>query len=88
MSARIYMEHTDFAFKYPDKCCAEVSRKGESEPCDKTAYAMVLGYADEYESGAPDHWWPVCIHHARGRQLVPLSRLMERLKHGTLSERR
>lgn len=29
MSARIYMEHTDFAFKYPDKCCAETYAVGK-----------------------------------------------------------
>lgn len=56
------------------------TRKGESQPCDKTAYAMALGYSDEVGGeGEPDHWWPVFIHHARGRRLVTLSRLIERL---------
>lgn len=78
-ASHIHGTHTDFAFKYPDRCCAETTRKGESQPCDKTAYAMALGYSDEVGEGEPDHWWPVCIHHARGRRLVTLSRMIERL---------
>ena len=63
-----------FVLKYPDQCCAEVSRKGESQPCDKPAYAVTVGAADDYDD--PGRWWPVCIYHARGRTLVPLSELI------------
>lgn len=53
-----------FIDRFPGDCSAEVSRGGNSEPCDKPAYAVAVG-----DMGAH---WPVCIYHARGRQLVPL----------------
>lgn len=55
--------------RFPDKCCAEVSRFGESQPCDKTAVAVTADAED-------GHWWPVCKHHARGRQVVSLTELI------------
>jgi hypothetical protein len=61
-----------FVRKFPGECCAEVSRKGNSEPCDKTAYAVAVD-PDDPTSLA----WPVCVHHARGRTLIPLSELLE-----------
>jgi hypothetical protein len=60
-----------FAVRFPDTCCAEVSRNGESQPCDKTAVAVADGDEESYQ------WWPVCPHHSRGRKMVPLSRLLE-----------
>jgi hypothetical protein len=53
-----------FIDHFPSDCSAEVSRGGNSEPCDKPAYAVAVGDMGPH--------WPVCIHHARGRQLVPL----------------
>ena len=61
-----------FVQRFPEKCCAEVSRKGESQPCDKTAYAVASGDGGRY--------WPVCIHHARGRQLLSLADLLDRVE--------
>lgn len=58
-----------FLRKYPDKCCAEVSRKGELQPCDKTAVAVTV----DAETG---QWWPVCPHHTRGRQMISLADLL------------
>jgi hypothetical protein len=59
-----------FAAKYPNQCVAEASRRGELEPCDKPAHALVIDCED-------GHYWPVCNHHARGRKLVPLAELLE-----------
>lgn len=64
-----------FVRHYPDKCSTEVSRDGESQPCDKTAYAVAI----DDEIGAV---WPVCIHHARGRQLMTLAELLDRANRG------
>ena len=64
-----------FIRKFPDKCCAEVSRGGEAQPCDKTAVAVADGSA-EYGGGA---WWPVCAFHARGRSMVSLAELVRAL---------
>jgi len=58
-----------YLHRFPDKCCAEVSRGGESQPCDKTAVAVTIDPEDE-------HWWPVCAHHSRGRRMVPLADLL------------
>lgn len=57
--------------KFHDSCTAAVSRNGNSEPCDKRAYAV----ASDDDEG--DGYWPVCIYHARGRALVSLSEIME-----------
>lgn len=67
-----------FVRKFPGECCAEVSRGGEAQPCDKTAVAVAIGDADS------DNHWPVCVHHARGRQVMPLAELLASLT----SERR
>jgi len=56
-----------FVLKFPDKCCAEVTRRGHSEPCDATAVAVAIS-SEAYEPG----WWPICRKHLRGRDLVPL----------------
>jgi hypothetical protein len=63
----------DFILKFPDKCCAEVSRKGESQPCDKMAVAVTIDVED-------GHWWPVCPHHSRGRPMMSLAELIEVLE--------
>lgn len=61
------MDRMTFLRRYPDKCCADVSRKGESQPCDKLAVAVALDTEDD--------WWPVCAYHARGR-MMPLAELL------------
>jgi hypothetical protein len=58
-----------FVRKFPDKCCAEVSRDGESQPCDKTAVAVAYGDEDP-------RYWPVCKSHVRGREIVSLAELL------------
>lgn len=63
-----------FIRKFPDKCCAEVSRRGESQPCDQTAIAVAFS-AEEYDPS----WWPVCKRHVRGREIVPLQEVLGRL---------
>jgi hypothetical protein len=63
-----------FIRRFPDKCCVEVSRKGESQPCDKPAVAVASG-VDEWED--QDCWWPVCAHHSRGRRMVSLPDLIK-----------
>jgi len=69
-------EDLRFLRRFPDKCCAEVSRQGETQPCDKTAVAVAVGDAD----GVDDlHWWPVCAFHTRGRAMVSLSDLLKHL---------
>lgn len=41
------------------RCHEDVSRKGLSQPCDKTAVAVRI---DERDGG----YYPVCAYHARG----------------------
>jgi len=64
------MDDLRFIKRFPDKCCAEVSRGGEAQPCDKTAVAVTYGEAET------DSWWPVCPFHTRGRRMVPLADLL------------
>lgn len=64
------MNKFGFVLKFPEKCCVEVSRCGNSEPCDKPAVAVTVG-AEAYELH-----WPICKSHIRGRELVPLSELL------------
>lgn len=59
-----------FVDKYPNECCAETSRKGESQPCEKPAYAVAI-------DTEVHRFWPVCIHHARGAALVGLTEILE-----------
>ena len=61
-----------FVRKFPDRCCAEVTRKRQVKPCDAVAVAV----AESTEAYDPD-WWPVCQRHLRGRRLVPLERVIE-----------
>jgi hypothetical protein len=56
-----------FIEKFPNECTAEVSRKGNTEPCDKPAYAIAFD---------AEGYWPVCISHARGQALVPLAEIL------------
>lgn len=65
-----------FIRRFPERCCAEVSRDGDSQPCDKTAVAVAVGDEDAGWEG----WWPVCPHHSRGRQMVPLAILLAALE--------
>jgi hypothetical protein len=50
-------------------CHEDVTRKGESQPCEKPAVAVRIDPAD----GGP---YPVCKHHARG-EMVSLADLLE-----------
>ena len=59
--------------RFSDRCCAEVIRNGETQPCDKPAVAVADGDAES------DAWWPVCPHHTRGRKMVPLPDLIKAL---------
>ena len=68
------MADTNFLRRFPDKCCAEVSRKGESQPCDGRAVAVAVSADDGY-----DRWWPVCAHHSSGRRMVSLPELLAEL---------
>lgn len=63
-----------FVRKFPDKCCAEVTRRGNSEPCDLIAVAVAVS-----TEGYDTSWWPVCRKHLRGRELVPLQDVVTRL---------
>jgi hypothetical protein len=49
------------------RCHEDVTRKGQSQPCEKTAVAVRIDAQD----GGP---YPVCAYHARG-QMVPLTEL-------------
>lgn len=60
----------DYIRQFGDKCHAEVSRRGECQPCDKIAVAVTVDAED-------GHWWPVCPHHSRGRRMVPLAVLLQ-----------
>lgn len=62
----------EFWLRWPDECCIAVIRKGEQVPCDKVAVAVV----------APtdgDSWFAVCKRHTRGKNVVPLKMLIEKL---------
>lgn len=61
-----------FIRRFPDKCCAEVTRHGELQPCDGPATAVTVDTED-------GHWWPACQGHSRKRRLVPLADLLARL---------
>jgi hypothetical protein len=56
--------------KFAHECCVEVARKGEWEPCGKPASGVTVDPEDP-------RWWPVCPHHSRGRQMVPLTKLLQ-----------
>lgn len=65
-------EDLRFVRRFPERCCVEVSRAGESVPCDKTAVAVTADAEHQ-------NWWPVCPYHTRGRQMVPLADLLKHL---------
>jgi hypothetical protein len=54
---------------YYVECHEDVTRKGESQPCDKTAVALRIDPTE----GTP---YPVCAYHARA-VMVPLAALRE-----------
>jgi hypothetical protein len=58
-----------FVRRFPDTCTEDVTRKGESQPCDKPAVAARL----DPEEGTP---YPVCAYHASA-DMVPLRVLIE-----------
>jgi hypothetical protein len=70
-----------FLRRYPNKCSAEVTRQGESEPCDKVAVAVMKGEGCDYKD-EPDDWWPVCAYHVRKDYAVPLADLIKALDGG------
>lgn len=69
---------TRFLLKFPDLCCAEVTRRGNVEPCDKPAIAVAVS-TEAYDPS----WWPVCRKHLRGRELVPLEDVVRAAKGAT-----
>lgn len=62
--------------KFPGECTMEVSRKGNTEPCDKPAYAIAFdaeGYwpvCQYSESSDCGKWsrceYPTCVHRVEG----------------------
>jgi hypothetical protein len=52
---------------FPNTCDHEVSRKGESQPCEKPAVAVRIHAGEPY---------PVCAYHASRTRMVPLSELL------------
>jgi hypothetical protein len=60
------------SLKWPERCCVSVSRKGEEQPCDKTAVAVALLWDDWDGRDRPG---AVCAFHAQGR-MVPLSEIV------------
>ena len=67
-----HVPSTDFWRKFPERCCATVTREGEMEACEKTAIAVAIYDGDEYEW----HAYPVCRHHGRGRPMMTLTDLI------------
>lgn len=61
-------EYTTFGLRIalgrPEQCHEEVTRRGEVEPCEKTAVALRV----DPQEGEP---YPVCARHARA-PMVPL----------------
>lgn len=72
-------DNLKFLRRYPDKCSADVTRKGESQPCDKVAVAVMRGEGGYGFEDEPDDWWPVCAHHTRKDHTVPLAELIKAL---------
>ena len=69
------MNNLEYIRKYPDRCCAAVTRNGELEPCDKVAVAVCA--VDTRDDGEDDpHWWPACVYHTRKGRMVPLAELL------------
>ena len=66
------MSDIEFLRKWPHECCAEVTRNGESVPCDKVAVAVRRGADDSLP-------WPVCVFHTRVGQMVSLADLIKAL---------
>lgn len=78
-NAQTAEDNLRFLLRFPDRCAAEVTRVGESQPCDKVAVAVAEGDTDGWRCGF-DAWWPVCPHHSRGRKMVPLAVVFSVLK--------
>lgn len=57
------------ALRYPQLCSEDVTRKGESQPCEKPAVALRV----DPNEGTP---YPVCSYHSRGEEMVPLERIV------------
>jgi hypothetical protein len=60
------------------ECHEAVSRDGYSEPCDKTAVALRIDPTE----GSP---YPVCAHHSRGVEMIPLANIVAALTPGVPS---
>jgi hypothetical protein len=57
--------------QHPKACTEGVTRNGEYEPCDRDAVAIALD-----PEAYPNTAYPVCKHHARGRQMLRLEVLL------------
>lgn len=56
----------------PRHCSANVTRNHEDDACGKEAVAVAV-----WEEGDERVEYPVCKHHARGRQMLPLAALID-----------
>ena len=64
---RITYDEITAALRSPWECTEDVTRKGESQPCEKPAVALRIDPTE----GDP---YPVCIYHTRA-PMVPLDRV-------------
>jgi hypothetical protein len=62
-----------YALSFPSRCCEEVTRASECQPCDKPAVAV-------RRDPAGGDSYPVCAYHARG-EMVPLPVVLAAAKH-------
>lgn len=65
-----------YVARFPGTCDHEVSRQGESQPCERPAVAVRL-----HET----HPYPVCAYHASG-DMVPLTELLTAAKVQTIRD--
>ena len=61
------------ALRFPQECTEEVTRRGISEPCEKTAVAI-------REDANYGSYYPVCARHARA-PMVPLAAIIRETRH-------
>jgi hypothetical protein len=70
-------EALQFALRYPDHCTAQVSRRGESTPCERRAVAV----CHDPEGGVAAGLYAVCAYHAnRNGSCVALSEIIRLVK--------
>lgn len=67
--------HDDW-LKWPETCCAIVTKQWEEGACGKPAVAVAIYNGEEFDP----HEYPVCRHHARGRPMLPLADIIKIIK--------